>query len=136
MTKSVLLLSRNKLLNLQIITEYATYLIGKVGFISMFVRYDPSRGIPPRIYRTVGEIRRDIRDISQKIADADKMMNIRSLLIDILASDRYDDPRAMIPELYDAIAEANDALKGLKALNEELDALREELNETKCEIGM
>ena len=102
----------------------------------MYMRYEPTRATPPRIYRSIGEIRKDMRDISNKIAKTDEMLNVRSLLLDMLASEYYSDPKVMIPDLYEAIAEANDALKGLHTLNNELEALREELNETKCELGV
>ncbi len=102
----------------------------------MYVRYDTERGIPPRIYRRVGEIRRDMREIRERIKDTDEMLNIRGLLLEILTSARAEDPKVIIPELYEAITEASEALGNLKKLNEELRVLSEELSETRCVVGI
>lgn len=98
----------------------------------MYRSYDDVNGIPPRIYRTPGEIRRDIFEISKKIESTSDMLNIRALLVDILVSDRSDTPETLIPDLEEAISEAREALDSLKRLNEELDSLEEELEEVRC----
>ena len=98
----------------------------------MYRTYDAVNGIPPRIYRTPGEIRRDIFEISEKIESTSDMLNIRALLVDMLMSDRADTPETLIPDLEEAIAEARDALESLKRLNRELELLEEELEEVRC----
>ncbi len=102
----------------------------------MYVRYDTESGLPPRIYRRIGEIRRDMGEIIEKIKDTNSMLNIRGLLLDILTSARAENPAEIIPELYDTISEASEALDCLRKLNGELEMLKEELNETRCEIGI
>lgn len=94
--------------------------------------YDTVNGLPPRIYRTPGEIRWDISKISEKIEATNDMLNIRALLVDLLVSDRADSPETLIPDLEDAIEEAKCALDGLKRLGEELLSLEEELEEARC----
>ena len=101
----------------------------------MYKGYDTANGIPCRIYREPGEIKHDIRSISLKIEEMREMINIRSLLMEILVGERADKPDELIPELLDAISEAGEALAKLKELSEELTSLEEELLETKCRIG-
>ena len=96
---------------------------------------DTKNGIPPTIYRTPLEIRRDMADISCRINDARDMLNIRSLLIDILSSDAYDKPERIIEELECAIEEAREALDTLRELDEELSDLEEELGDVRWKIG-
>ena len=101
----------------------------------MYRSYDTVNGLPPRIYRTAGEIRRDIAEISEKIEETGEMLNIRALLVDMLMSERADSPERLIPDLEEAISEARDALVGLKRLKEELSLLEEELLEVRCLCG-
>lgn len=101
----------------------------------MYRGYDVENGLPPRIYRTPAEIRRDIAEISEKIEQTGDMLNIRALLIDLLVSDRADSPDTLIPDLEEAIDEAKGALTGLRLLEEELSSLEEELGEVRCQIG-
>ena len=63
------------------------------------------------------------------------MINIRSLLMDILVSERINDPQKLIPELADTLALANEALSQLKELEDELYELKEELAEAKWARG-
>ena len=86
-------------------------------------------GLPPRIYRTPEEIRHDIFLINEKIEEANSMLNIRSLLIDLLVGENSDNPKKLIPDLEDAIREARRALESLGELNEELLLLEEEIGE-------
>ena len=98
----------------------------------MYRSYDADCGLPPRIYRLPAEIKRDITDIKRRIEETTDMINVRSLLIDLLVGDFENEPEKLIPELYDAIAEANGAIACLKELREELSLLEEELGEVKC----
>lgn len=98
----------------------------------MYRSYDTVNGIPPRIYRTPGEIRQDISEISEKIEQTNDMLNIRALLVDMLMSERSDSPEKLIPDLEEAISEAREALARLGALKDTLSLLEEELGEVKC----
>ena len=50
----------------------------------MFRKYDLANGLPIRIYREPAEIKRDIIKINSKIEEMRDMINIRSLIMDIL----------------------------------------------------
>jgi hypothetical protein len=97
----------------------------------MYRTYDMENGIPPRLYREPAEIKKDINEIADKIAETNEMLNIRSLIMDILVSERADSPKKLIPELEETIGEAGEALARLKELEDELMLLEEELMEVK-----
>ena len=101
----------------------------------MIIKGSIESGLPTRIYRSLGEIRWDINVIKERIDNTDEQLNIRSLLLELLSGAKYSNPEVLIPELYEAITEANEALLSLQKLKEELLALEEELEETKCVIG-
>ncbi len=94
--------------------------------------YDSANGLPPRIYRETSEIRNDIRQISDKIQRTGDMLNIRALLVDLIASEICDEPEKIIPELEGAISEAREALYHLNSLKEELSELESELGDARC----
>ena len=100
----------------------------------MVKSFDAVNGLPPRIYREPAQIRGDIRDITRRIEQTNEMLNIRALLIDILASERSDKPEEIIPELEETIAEAREALYMLNGLKEELSLLENELGDARCLI--
>ena len=102
----------------------------------MYRSYDMENGLPPRIYRGVDEIRRDISRIKERIEQTNSMLNIRSLLLDMLIGDKEVPPEELIPELEVAIEDAKEALLSLTEFKDELSALEEELYETKCMIGV
>lgn len=98
----------------------------------MYKTADVPAGLPPTLYRTTGEIRRDIVLIKEKIKDINERLNLRTLLMDILSDERtVCEPGYWIPELSAALREASDAQMRLLGLEEELTALHEELKETK-----
>ena len=101
----------------------------------MVIQGSIESGVPTRIYRSLGEIRRDINRIKEGIVVTNDQLNIRSLLLEVLSGAEYSSPELLIPELYEAIAEAKDALSVLTGLKEELSTLEEELEETRCVIG-
>ncbi len=102
----------------------------------MFRTYDAVNGIPPRIYRSPKEIRSDISKIKQRISEVNEMLNIRSILTEILTAERASSPESLIPELENAIKEARDALKRLSELESELSLLEEELGDVKYLFGI
>ena len=98
----------------------------------MYKVYDASVGLPPTLYRTPREIRRDISAIKEKINEINERMNLRTLLMDILSDDRtVREPEFWIPELTEALREAAKAQESLLSLERELTELDEELKETK-----
>ena len=97
----------------------------------MVSTYDFVNGYPPRIYREPCEIRRDILIISDMIEETSAMLNIRSMLIDILSGECSNKPEALIPDLELAVSEAKEALGRMNSLKEELSLLEEELEEVK-----
>ena len=102
----------------------------------MYRTYDLANGLPPKIYRMPSEIKRDIKIISEKIDETYSMLNIRSLLVEILSSEGADSPDKLIPDLEEAIYEAKCSLGKMRGLEEELRYLEEELEETRCRIGI
>ncbi len=104
----------------------------------MYRESDSLGGIPARVYRTVGEIRRDMRSISERIRAANECLNLREMLLDMINEERItpDSAAEWIPELEDAISEAKAAYYDLNELHEELSELREELSETRCAMGV
>ena len=98
----------------------------------MYKVYDASVGLPPTIYRTPCEVRRDISVIRDKISEINERMNLRTLLMDILSDERtVCEPNFWIPELAEALREAKEAQISLIRLERELAELEEELRETK-----
>ena len=102
----------------------------------MYRTFDTANGIPPRIYRSPEEIRRDIRNISVRIQETSSMLNIRELLINILTSERADKPEKLIPILEQTVEEARCALDTLSRLKDELTMLEEELREVRWLLGI
>lgn len=101
----------------------------------MYRTFDMVNGIPPRIYRSPNEIRRDIDEISAKIKEANTRLNLRALVIDIISSDSTNEPANLISELESAIEEAREALSELRNLENELTALEYEMGEIKWLAG-
>lgn len=98
----------------------------------MYKTADVSAGLPITLYRTTNEIRRDIALIKEKIKDINERLNLRALLMDIIADERTaTEPGYWIPELTAALREASDAEERLLGLEEELTALHEELKQTR-----
>ncbi len=102
----------------------------------MYRTYDMVNGIPPRIYRTPAQIRRDIDEISSKIKETNLKLNLRALVIDIISSEGESSPEQLISELESATDEAREALSELSRLHDELSALEEELGEVKWLCGI
>ena len=98
----------------------------------MYKVYDASVGLPPTLYRTPSEVRRDISAIRDKINEINERMNLRTLLMDILSDERtVCEPEFWIPELTEALRGAKEAHASLVKLERELCELEEEMRETK-----
>ncbi|MBR5817133.1 MAG: hypothetical protein IKY62_00665 [Clostridia bacterium] len=98
----------------------------------MYKVYDASVGLPPTLYRTPREIRRDISAIKLKINEINERMNLRTLLMDVLSDERtVREPDFWIPEVTEALRGAKEAHESLMGLERELNELCEELKESK-----
>lgn len=93
--------------------------------------YSTYEGEPPRLYRSPDDIRRDIKVIKREIAEATASLNIRNLLTEAIASLAEAEPERWIPELRDLCDEADETLTALQSLREDLDLLREELEDAR-----
>ena len=103
----------------------------------MFFRnYSTYEGERARIYRSPEKIREDIFEIRKKIESVDRMLNIRNILTDVIDKYANGEPEKWIPALSDIVADAEETLDRLKRLRENLDALSEELEDTKWAIGV
>ena len=103
-----------------------------------FVNSSTYEGERARLYRSPNAIREDIREINKKIESVHSMLNIRSLLVELIdfyAADQPD-PENWIPLLSDIVADAESSLDKLKSLKESLDLLTEELEDTKWALGI
>ena len=104
----------------------------------MYRNSDSYGGTAAGVYRTVSEIRQDMRSISERIRAANECLNLREMLLDMINEERITPESASewIPELEDAIKEAKEAYYNLDELHDELSELREELSETRCAMGV
>ncbi len=93
-------------------------------------------GLPATLYRNPEQIRRDMARISDKIREAEEMLSIRNILIEMISEWSLTSPEKWISELEETVAEARCALENLKKLNLALDELTDELAEAKCAVGM
>lgn len=102
----------------------------------MYRSYDIENGMPPHLYRSLTEIRKDMRRISSEITHTNQKLNIRSILTELIDDSRNDKPESFILDLEEIVGEAREALDRLSGLEEELTALREELRVTRCAMGV
>ena len=103
----------------------------------MFFRnYSTYEGEPARLYRSPEKIREDIFEIRTKIEAVDRMLNIRNVLTDVIDKYAQGEPEKWIPALSEIVADAEETLDRLKRLRETLDALSEELEDTKWALNM
>ncbi len=101
---------------------------------NMYRSFDFENGLPPRIYRSPEEIKRDISAINIRIAETEEMLNLRAMLVDIVSDAELGSPEELIPTLESAVAEAREALDSMRTLEEELTELRRELFEVRAVI--
>ena len=103
----------------------------------MFFRnYSTYEGEPARLYRSPDKIREDIFEIRTKIEAVDRMLNIRNVLTDVIDKYAQGEPEKWIPALSEIVADAEETLDRLKRLRETLEALSEELEDTKWALNM
>ena len=97
-----------------------------------FTNYSTYEGEPVRLYRTPEEIGRDIGFIKNKIEKTQEMLNIRSIISDMIAVCAEGDPERWIPELKRAVCDAEETLEMLTDMKNSLDMLEGELEDTRC----
>lgn len=85
------------------------------------------------LYRTPGEIRTDIRRIAEQIREADRKLNIRDMVVETLCT-AGGEPKRLIASLEELVEESRAALEHLGVLEDKLDELRAELEESRCRI--
>ncbi len=100
----------------------------------MYRGYDNECGLPPRIYRSPSDVRRDINEVRSAIDKINSKLNIRGLLLEMITDEEKLSPKDVIPTLEAMLKEAEDALSRLDELRCELALLEEELYEIKCEM--
>ena len=93
-------------------------------------------GIPPALYRSPTEIRKDIARINRQIREADEMLSVRNILTEMIDELATEDPERWIDELESTVDEARDALRRLCRLRDALTELSVELEESKWVRGM
>ncbi len=102
----------------------------------MYRTVNMTQGEPPRLYRMPEDIRADMREISRRIKDTSSMLNVRNMLMEMLAESKQKPIKTLIMELEDMISGAKESLLELASMNETLTELRCELEDTKWAMGM
>lgn len=103
----------------------------------MYRERDVSIGAPARVYRTLFEIKRDLDDIKERIADANGRLDLRQTLLNLSEEClSVGDADACIGELSRAVEDARCAYASLSGLKLELSALCEEMRETRWAMGV
>lgn len=98
----------------------------------MYSCMNVNEGLPPRLYRTPGEIHRDMIRISARIRETEEMLSVHNLLIEMIPTWAEQSPEKWLPELEATVAEALEALENIKKLQCALELLRDELEEVRC----
>ena len=93
-------------------------------------------GIPPRLYRSPSEIRRDMAEISAKIRENEEMLSVHNLLLEMIPTWAEESPERWLPELEDTLEEAYEALDRLRKLKGALEELALELGDVKCMMSV
>ena len=98
----------------------------------MFVNSNVYEGMPARLYRSPCEIRRDMTKISKQIKEADEMLSVRNILVELLSEWSDGDGARWIPELEEIVRDARASLDNLRRLEGAIDDLSSELEESLC----
>ena len=102
----------------------------------MFFRnYSSYEGEAARIYRAPNAIREDILEIRKKIDEVDAMLNVRTILNSVIDDYADGEPEKWIPALTEIVLDAEETLDRLKKLQQTLDGLMEELEDTVWALG-
>ena len=101
----------------------------------MFVVADSYEGIPSRLYRAPKEIRADISSVKEKIEEINDTLSVHNLLMEFLSQWSKEEPERWINELEELLSYAKDSLERLSELKSSLDALKEELEDSRWVFG-
>ena len=101
-----------------------------------FARCSTYEGDRARLYRSPESIREDISEIRTKIEAVNSMLNIRSILMEMIDTTAHGEPERWIPRLSEIVCDAEESLNELKSLKESLDILSTELEDTKWVLGI
>ncbi len=102
----------------------------------MYRAINTVQGEAVRLYRMPEDIRADMREISRRIKDISSMLNLRNMLMEILATCSGKPTKTVIMELEDMITGARESLAELTSMNETLDELRSELEDVRWVMRM
>ena len=91
-------------------------------------------GLPPRLYRTPNEIRRDMEVISTKLCEIEGMLSVHNLLVEMIPDWSKKSPECWIPELSDILVEAEESLRKLHILRDALEELKCEMEDVRCHL--
>ena len=97
-------------------------------------RYKKADGVCG-LYRTPGQIKRDIDEISERIADVMFMLNIRAMISETISESSIDDAKRCAEAIGELVEDAKEALTSLGELERELDELRDELSDSIAIMG-
>ena len=100
----------------------------------MYVRMNAYEGEGGHIYRSPSEIRADIRAVRESISEINSMLNIRSMLMQMLSDAIEENPTDWLPEVCELLDGAREGLEQLRELEENLSELRCELEYTRAAL--
>lgn len=103
----------------------------RVLYRKMYGAENRQDGIPPALYRTPAQIKRDIAHIVKEIKEADEMLSVRNILTEMIDELATEEPARWIEELEVTVAEAREAMDRLERLHNALAELSVELEEAK-----
>ena len=95
----------------------------------MLIYGNSEEGRPTRLYRRPGEVREDIAEISEMIKEAEEMLSVHSIIVNVLSEWAIMEPKKWISELEESVAQAREAIENLARLGEALEELRAELGD-------
>jgi hypothetical protein len=91
---------------------------------------------PYFLYRSVGEIKRDVVDIKERISEINRSFSIRELLLEMVSCGENKSEVEWIYDLEALLGEAENTRKRLLELTEELELLEAEMGESGCRIQL
>ena len=102
----------------------------------MFVSTNVCEGMPARLYRSPFEIRRDMTTISKQIKEADEMLSVRNILVEMIYECSRGDRERIVSELEEIARQTRRSYEGLLRLRGAIDDLSAELEESLCALGV
>lgn len=102
----------------------------------MFVSTNVCEGMPARLYRSPFEIRRDMTKISKQIKEADEMLSVRNILVDMIYRCTVGEGESWISELEALACQTRKSCEGLERLTSAINDLSAELEESLCALGL